>query len=294
MRRMKCYILVIILVTAGYLPAGELSNFFWEVDNGDITVYLCGSVHLMKEEYYPLRDEIENAFTESEILVLEVDMNKLDLNKIQEMIINQGYYQDERSLESELPAEYYTKLKSELADSEIDIELVKTQKPWYLTMTLSSVRISNLGYNVEGGTDLYFSLKAGDNKEIQQLETPEAQFELLSSMGDSLQIEYLKDLIDQREEFDIKVEELMQSWKAGDAETMYRLMNEELKDNPELAGFYEKLFTERNISMTDKIEGYLKADGEKKYFVVVGSGHFLGEDGIVQLLRNRGYEIIRK
>jgi len=294
MRRSGIIFIIIILMIAAFAYAGEYSNFFWQVEKGDVTVNLCGSVHLMKPGYYPLREEIEQAFEESDILVLEFDINKIDMNKIQELINTKGLYPEGDSLKTNLGEEYYGKLGFELAEYKYTLESVKNQKPWYMTMTLSSVRVSELGYTAEGGTDLYFAQKAKGHKEIQQLETAEAQFEMLSSMDEHIQIEYLKELIDKREEFNQEVEELMQSWIAGDDSTMYRLMNEEIKENPELAGYYDKLFTERNLNMTDKIEQYLAEDNEKEYFVVVGSGHYLGEDGIVNLLRERGYSVVRK
>lgn len=293
MRRSEIIFIVIILMISGLAYAGEYSNFFWQVEKGDVTVNLCGSVHLMRPDYYPLREEIEQAFEASDVLVLEFDINKIDLNKIQELINTMGLYPEGESLETDLGEEYYGKLGSELAEYKYRVESVKNQKPWYLTMTLSSVRVSELGYTAEGGTDLYFAQKAKGHKEIEQLETPESQFELLSSMDEKIQIEYLKEIIDKREEFNDEVDELMQSWIAGDDSTMYRLMNEEIKENPELAGYYDKLFTERNLKMTNTIEQYLTGD-KKQYFVVVGSGHFLGDDGIVNLLRERGYSVVRK
>ncbi|MDP8210909.1 MAG: TraB/GumN family protein [Candidatus Stygibacter australis] len=294
MRRSGIIFIIIILMIATFAYSGEYSNFFWQVEKGDITVNLCGSVHLMRPDYYPLREEIEQAFEESEILVLEFDINKIDMNKIQELINTRGLYPEGDSLKTDLGEEYYEKLGSELAEYKYTVESVKNQKPWYMTMTLSSVRVSELGYTAEGGTDLYFAQKAKGHKEIQQLETAEAQFEMLSGMDEHIQIEYLKELIDKREEFNQEVEELMQSWIAGDDSTMYRLMNEEIKENPELTGYYDKLFTERNLNMTDKIEQYLTGDNKKEYFIVVGSGHYLGEDGIVNLLRERGYSVVRK
>jgi uncharacterized protein len=294
MRSLRKIVVLWLLVVAAVLSAGELSNFFWQVEKGDVVVSMCGSVHLMKPGYYPMRTEIEQAFESADALVLEFDINKIDLAKIQELINSHGLFQGEETLENVLSAEYYEKLRNELAEYRYQIESVRNQKPWYMTMTLSSVRVSELGYKAEGGTDLYFAQRARIGKEILQLETAEAQFELLSSMSDSLQLEYLQEVIDQRAEFNQQVEELMQSWIDGDEETMYRLMNEELKLKPELAEYYDKLFTKRNIVMTDKIERYLESETEKEYFVVAGSGHFLGEEGIVSLLRERGYTVTRK
>ena len=57
-----------------------------------------------------------------------------------------------------------------------------------------------------------------------------------------------------------------------------------LKEYPELLPFYEQMFYDRNIKMSQKIEGFLKSD--KVHFVVVGAGHMVGDKGIVSLLKN--------
>ena len=284
---------ILVLIITVQMFGGDLSHFFWQVDNDDVTVYLCGSVHLLKAEYYPLRDEIEDAFEASDKLVVEFDITRMDLSNVQNLIMTEGMYQDDRTLATEMPEGYYQKLKVEIEPFGYNIELFKTQRPWYMTMTLSSLRVNALGYVGEAGTDLYFLNRATDKKEILQLETPESQFRLLSGMDEKLQMDYLLETIDQKDEFNQSIEETMQSWAAGDDEKMYRLICEEIKNVPELATLYEKLFTERNVKMTEKIDGYLQGE-ESIYFVVVGSGHFLGDEGIVELLRSQSYMVERK
>ncbi|MCF7921008.1 MAG: TraB/GumN family protein [Candidatus Cloacimonetes bacterium] len=291
MRRFIILLISFIMILP--MMAGEFSHFFWKAGNNDVTVYLCGSVHLLKPEFYPLREEIENAFAGSDALVVEFDITKMDIGKIQQMIMTEGMYQDERTLETTMPAEYYQKLGKVISDCGYNLEQFKMQKPWYMTMTHSSLMVQSLGYRSEAGVDMYFLNKAGEDKEILQLETPESQFRLLSEMDEQLQMDYLLESLDEIDDFARNIEEWTQSWQQGDDDKMYELMCDKIKSVEKLEKFYDLLFTQRNLTMTDKIEGYLQGEGKKTYFVVAGSGHFLGKEGIVELLRDRGYNVER-
>jgi uncharacterized protein YbaP (TraB family) len=55
---------------------------------------------------------------------------------------------------------------------------------------------------------------------------------------------------------------------------------------------HEILIMTRNHKMVEKIEGFLKSDNN--YFVVVGSGHVVGKEGIISLLREKGYAITQE
>ncbi len=65
-----------------------------------------------------------------------------------------------------------------------------------------------------------------------------------------------------------------------------------VEEDPSLKDMYDELITNRNYAMTEKIEGFLKTD--KNYFVVVGAGHVIGEEGIVALLRKKAYRVSQR
>jgi uncharacterized protein YbaP (TraB family) len=123
---------------------------------------------------------------------------------------------------------------------------------------------------------------------ILELESTEYQFQILSSIPDDLIIESLQEDLDYYsagEDF----EELFTTWEEGDYLKMESLVFGSLDQNPELSLFYETVFDKRNITMAEKIEGYLEND--ETYFVVVGAGHLVGDNGLVNLLGKKGYSI---
>jgi uncharacterized protein YbaP (TraB family) len=126
------------------------------------------------------------------------------------------------------------------------------------------------------------------NKDIIELETLEFQVGLLSSFPDELIIKSLQEELDNIPTQE-DVQELFDAWANGDAEKMETLAFEGLADEPELAPYYEKMFDERNFNMAQKIEDFLADD--EIYFVVVGAGHLVGENGLINLLSEAGYDV---
>ena len=82
------------------------------------------------------------------------------------------------------------------------------------------------------------------------------------------------------------------AWLAGDAQTMFQNNTSYLSKYPELLPMYKKLNDDRNVTMTQKIQGYMRSG--KTYFVVVGAAHLIGPNGIVNLLRNKGYTVTQQ
>jgi len=291
MRTKKIVVVMITLLIVALLFGKTEKNFLWEVKKGNTKVYLFGSVHLMKPEVYPLNPVIEEAFEDSDILVVEVDATKLDMESVQKLIMEKASYEEEKTIQSVLSEEHYRKLSDEFAASGMmTIDMVKQFKPWYVMINLASLRIMKLGMDPKLGIDVHFLDKAKENKETIELETADFQLKLFSGLGDRVQLNLLKEAIDNPEETTEMMDKILAAWQIGDAEAIDKLIVEKVKKVPELKPFYEKMFPERNIKMTEKIEEFLTKQDGKKYFVVVGAGHYVGEEGILKLLKKKGYK----
>jgi len=264
-------------------------SFLWQVQSSTSTVYLLGSIHFMKKEMYPLNPTIENAFNKSDYLVVEVNPLTIDQKKMQNEIMLKGMYQGDKTVKDDLSDEVFAMLKTHLEKNNIPISNVMKYKPGMIVMTLATVQLMKLGFSPEYGIDLHFVKKAQGERPILELETMDEQLALLldSSMNDDL---IVKNSILEWE----KTEELMETtislWKDGNADQMDNLIiKEPLQEHPELLPVYQKMFFNRNKRMINKIKHFLEA--EQTYFVVVGSGHLIGEKGIVNLLKDAGYSV---
>lgn len=270
--------------------------FFWQVTSAQgsasqASVYLMGSIHFADKSFYPLRPAIEQAFKRSDALVVEFDINKTDAQTYNQLLTQRGSYKDGGTIKDVLSEETWRQLRQRLRHLNIPYDSVKNYKPGVLVLTLSAVQVMKLGFDSELGVDAYFLAKAGQKK-IIELESLAQQLKLFLNIpnGDLLLQESLYSLDDA----EVLMAEMVRYWKNGDETKMNKLLFEDaLNDYPAFSEIYDRLFYERNDSMTKKIEVMLKQQ-QGSYFVVVGSGHLIGEKGIVKALIKNGYKVERR
>lgn len=280
--------------------------FLWAVTAGDeaettaaakpakAVVYLMGSIHFADKSFYPLRPEIEDAYQRSQYLVVELDVNRTDHQAYTRLLSQKGVLEDGRTIEDVISDETWLQLRQRLRHLNIDYEQVKNYKPGILVLTLSAAQVMQMGFDPELGLDAYFLARASrpeSAKHIIELESLAQQFELFLQIpdGDLLLQESLYSL----DEAELLMAEMVRYWKQGDEEQMSKLLFEDaLEEYPAFSSIYDSLFYERNDDMTTQIEAILQQQ-TGHYFIVVGSGHLIGDRGIVEILRSRGYQVER-
>jgi uncharacterized protein YbaP (TraB family) len=80
-------------------------------------------------------------------------------------------------------------------------------------------------------------------------------------------------------------DDIVKAWRRGDVDALARMLRESFRDFPSLGS---RLIGVRNRNWLPKIENYLRSG--HTYFVVVGAGHMGGPDGLLAMLRARGYK----
>jgi len=261
-------------------------NFLWKVSSKTSTVYLLGSIHLFRKENYPLNPKIENAFEQSDVLAVEAnvtDVGKMDIQKLLEI----AFYQGDETLEKHVSSDTYEFVIKELGGLGIPTELVNKQKPWFLAVTLEALELLKLGYTPDSGIDIYFLSKAKGKKRIIELESLDDQLNLLSRLSDQDQELFLLSAVKESDRLSKEMDRLIKAWNSGDTKTVESILTQGVTEDGRLSSLYEKLVYERNGGMVSRIEDLLKT--KEAYFVVVGAGHLVGDRGIIEILRRRGY-----
>jgi uncharacterized protein YbaP (TraB family) len=287
-RILSIVVLVTLVIFAGNTLSQSQKSFLWKIQSKTSTVYVLGSIHFAKKEVYPLHQKIENAFGQSDALVVEADVNdiqKIDIQKIMES----AFYPANDALERHVSPETFEWVRRETDGLGIPLELLNKQKPWFLAMTLVALESMKLGLDPNLGIDKYFLSKAQGKKKIMELESLEYQISLLSGFSDKDQelflIYTLKDLHVMEQE----VNPLIRAWISGDTQRMESILTRSVMEDKRLSGIFEKLIFERNREMASKIEDFLRT--KETYFVIVGAGHLVGSRGIIGLLGGKGYLI---
>lgn len=292
MMRKKIFVSVLInLLVLSMLYSQESTgkSFLWEIQSKQGNSYLFGSVHLLKEEHYPLKKVIEDSFEQSGVLVLEIDLSGENLFKAGMYMLEKGKYQEDETLKDNISEKTYQLLKDKAKAMGVNFEWLNKWKPWMAALNILERKLINLGYNPMHGVDLYFLNKSQGKKEIQGLETVEFQVGLFENFSKEESEKFLLSTIMEADQLEKEMDKMITAWSTGDAEAMEKTMTETIQEYPELEAFYKKMNDDRNVRMVEKITSLLKTD--KKYFIVVGAAHMVGKNGIVQLLKNKGYTV---
>jgi uncharacterized protein YbaP (TraB family) len=265
---------------------GEKS-FLWMVRGEKGTVYLLGSIHLLKRDMFPLDRKIEEAFEQSDVLAVETNVRDGSAIERQRRLLQGALYPGDDTIENHISKETFELLRRRFPD--LPPDRMNRFKPWALAMTIAVLEYRKMGLDYDYGVDVYFLDKAGNGKQIRELERPDTVIAMLDGFSDEYQDLFLRYTLLDLETAGEQTDRIIRAWAGGDAATMEEILLENVHGHPGLMPVFDALFFQRNGKMAAKIEEYLKEGGE--FFVVVGAGHLVGEKGIVELLRKKGFSV---
>lgn len=258
----------------------------WKVSRGSNIMYLGGSIHILRESDFPLPDEFDLALSQSDILVLEADIEQMEDEHIVMYLMSQMFLPDNVSLRTILDSETYGMLSAALMEYGFPIEFADNLKPSMVMNILLSLHLESLGYEQQG-VDVYYLLKAkNENIPVTYLETLESQIDMLVSMGDGYENEYVKYTLQDMDNTEAGLEELLSGWRNGIAAGTEEMLIDMMVHWPSI---YKALITDRHEAWIPQIYEFL--DSGKVYFVIAGLAHMHGPDGLLLHLKNSGYTV---
>ncbi len=287
LRRTARFVSVLLLLVG--LPVQAASpNFIWKAtSSGGGTVYLVGSVHLLNADYYPLAPAFEDAFKASDLLVEELDMGEMLTADSQMRMLTRGMLPAGQSLDQLVSADTLASVAKALADLGMPLEPLKQFKPWMLAITLQSLASQKAGFEADLGLDKHFYDAARkEGKTIQGLETLDFQLSRFDGMTREVQDRMLAETVKELETTKTTFTKMANAWKQGDAETVEQQVLADLRSEPQM---YERLLVERNRAWLPQIEALFARP--RPSFVVVGAAHLVGVDGLLAMLRAKGYTV---
>ena len=297
---LKAILIVFILgfVLTGGAAAAEKQNqdadtsksCLWFVQAADETVYLLGSLHILKSDAYPLAASIEEAYRSSRKVVFETDMNAMSEPAVQQKMLALGLYPEGKTLDQHLSGETRNLLNKKMTELGLPMQQFARFKPWFIALTLATLELQRLGYNPAHGIDTHFFNRAkADDKELGFLEPIEHQVDLLGKMTNQDQEAFLNQTLEEMDIVAKLASDMTAYWESGDAEKLYTLMNQSFKDHPTIR---DRLLIERNKKWTTRIEALINEN--QNVLVIVGAGHLVGPDSVVDLLKKKGHRVTQK
>lgn len=261
----------------------------WQASKGDSTVFLGGTIHLLRARDYPLPAAFETAYQASDRLFFEIDQSQLADMSVQARMMQQLTYQDDRTLQSVLDEETYSALTAYAENAGLPMAMMQKFKPGMLLSTLSLIEFQSRGFTPQG-VDAYYNTRAmGDGKDRGELETIDQQIAMLASMGEGYESEFVAYSLRDLETVGAAIEDMVTAWRAGDQASLEaQFIKPMLAEAPEL---YDSMLVERNNNWMPQIEAMFDEPGTE--FVLVGAAHLIGEHGVLAMLSERGYEVGR-
>ncbi len=282
---MKRTIFILILAALGVDAAFSRSSV-WKVTDGDSYCYLGGTVHILSQEDYPFPDEFDFAYFDSEILVFETDISEFQSPEMVPIMIEHLFYPEGQSLEDYLTPEIYGRLTEKMDEIFLGIEYGRQMMPGLLGSVISAQEFALYGYTETGVDQFYFNRGGQDEKEMLFLETAAEQVAFLGALGEGNENEYIEYLLDESGNSEEYIKDLIRQWKEGNSVLMVQTLEEMKQLFPDV---YDTLILNRNRTWLNHIKDSLENDTVE--FVLVGSMHFHGSDGLLASLENEGCQV---
>ena len=271
----------------------------WKVSDADNDLYLLGSFHMLKPTDYPLAVDVDEAFEDAEALVFELSPQEMQSPELAMAMGQAALRNDGTSLDSELPAATAAKLKAwltvndaELKKMSVPAQVFQMFEPWFVGLMISIVEMNKMGLDPEIGLDMHFMGRAQKaSKSTAGLEKGSEQIAVFDGMGKAEQLQFLQESLGEADSARDQIETLHTAWRNGDASQLLDGMASDMRrDYPEL---YRRINIDRNDAWVPKLQRMLDDQTTVDTLVVVGALHLLGDDGVVEKLRAKGYAVER-
>ena len=277
--------LLLVAGSCGLAQArGETS--VWSIKGAHNTVYLAGSVHALPKDDAEFSPQLERAYAASKLIVMEVDLDDLDPLAAVQYVTSNGTLPAGEDLESVVGEERYAAIAKLAASLDLPELVLARLEPWAAAMVLTQFALVKSGFDPQLGIDMQLTERArSDGKRIDGLETVIDQLSIFDSRSMDEQSKFLVDSANDVPKMHEDLGRLVAAWRSGD---MRGLEKEFQKERAQAPALYDELLGKRNRKWLPQIEALL--DDDQDCLVVVGTLHFVGRDGLLELLTRAGHK----
>lgn len=276
----------LLLLACTALAQGRGASSVWSVKGKTNTVYFAGSVHALPKEHAEFPEQLERAYEAARTVVLEVDLEEMNPLDAVQFITTNGTLPADQSLRDVVGEQDYARVAALAADLGVPEMAIVKLEPWAAALVLTQFALSKTGYDSQLGIDMQITERArADGKPIEGLESVIDQLSVFDARTFAEQTRFLLDSADDASHLDEDLANLIAAWRSGNLRALEKEFLAERAKSPEL---YDALLGVRNRKWMPKIEALF--DDDQDYLVVVGTLHFVGKDGLLALLKKRGFK----
>ncbi|MBS0297402.1 MAG: TraB/GumN family protein [Proteobacteria bacterium] len=278
----------VALAAGAFAAPAKAEPAIWVVKDADSTIYLFGTVHVLKPDAQWMSPKIKKAFDESQDLTLEI-ANVDDQQAAAASIMKWGLDMA-HPLSTKLSDADKAKLAAAEAAYGIPAANLEPVKPWFAGLTFTLLPLQKVGFDAKSGVELnLLSMARARQESILGFETFDDQMGYFDGMPLEQQAAFLREAIDNGPKAADELDKLEKAWEVGDVDTISHLLNDDMKkEDPKL---YDLLLTKRNERFAAKIAEKLKGKGVS--FVAVGAAHLAGPDSVQAQLAKMGIQAKR-
>lgn len=255
----------------------------WRLSDADSEIWLFGSVHMLKPGLDWRGPRMEAAFAAAEEFVTETDTEAEAA--FPALVTAHGALPAGETVSAKLSPADAERLRSAARALNLDFSVLDQRRPWLAALQLSSAFAVRAGRRPEAGVEAVLSAEArGRDLRAWHFESPEEQIRILAELAEEDQIGLLMSVLDEADSSLQDLDALDRAWAEGDIAALEaRLSAESATMDPDVR---EAILLERNRAWADRIVTRLQGSG--RTFIAVGAAHLVGEDSVVDLLRDRG------
>lgn len=271
---------------------GPGSPALWSMSDEDTTIYIFGTVHLLRPEVEWRYPAFDAALAEADTVVFEVDLfTDEGLQAYMSEFVPNGMYEDGRTLRGVLSESDEAVIEAGMQAAGAPIDAFNAFEPWMVSVNLGSMQLVADGYDAESGVEKVIqdeAVRAG--KDFAYLEDLADQLEVFDGMSEEAQIEMLYTTVLTLDAAGETVDHMVAEWADGDVEGL-GVLAASGEGTPSAVEMYERLLVTRNRNWIPVIEGFLEEPGT--FFIAAGSAHFAGPDSVILMLEEEGYTVER-
>ncbi len=290
--RLAALLLAIATLCAGPAAGASERNVLWSVRGEHNTVYLLGSIHVLRPGDGALPRAAFEAYEEAERLVMEIDLDDpavTDPTALLGTMQRAALLPEGESLRRVM-GDDYAAIAGRVRESGLDLAVFDRFAPWFVATMLLQLELAQRGFQPELGIEQQLADRAvRDGKPIEGLETAEQQFAVLAGLPLPEQKRFLLMTLADTERLDEEIEDLLAAWRSGDTDALEDMLSAAYEEFPEL---YRPLTEDRNRAWVERLEELL--EDRDDYLVVVGALHLVGRHSVVDLLRQRGHAVTQQ